>query len=93
MFKVGDKVAFKTNLIQDKRYGGIHFINGMQDVKKKYPIVTIKNTLGDNIVYLKECQFNFGYSVDMFIPADSDTLFDKLINNSITEEEYKRYAT
>lgn len=68
MFKPGDKVKLRDDLVVGREYGVLTFLRGMDEVSGR--ILTISYTEDDCYCYLKET--GYCYTVDMLEPAEEE---------------------
>ena len=84
-YKVGDKVRVRKDLVPDNVYGGVCYVDAMDELKDKEAIIT---KVG-NIAY----QINdsgFWWTEEMLEPVNERTLLEYALEKlGITEEELK----
>ena len=68
MFKPGDKVKLRDDLVVGREYGELTFLRGMDEISGR--TLTISYTEDDRYCYLKES--GYCYTVDMLEPAEEE---------------------
>ena len=98
-FKVGMKVTIRPDIKQERvsNFKGTRSMSVNSKMKAMAgQTVTIKYVDEKTGIHhrIEEDNGEWHWADTMFtIPKDKETLFDMLVCGSITEEEYKRYAT
>ena len=84
-YKVGDKVRVRKDLVLDNVYGGVCYVDAMDELKDKEAIIT---KVG-NIAYQIN-NFTCWWSDEMLEPVNERTLLEYALEKlGITEEELK----
>ena len=84
-YKVGDKVRVRKDLVLDNVYGGVCYVDAMDELKDKEAIIT---KVG-NIAYQIN-NFTCWWSEEMLEPVNERTLLEYALEKlGITEEELK----
>ena len=84
-YKVGDKVRVRKDLVPDNYYGGVYYVDAMDELKNKEVIIT---KVGDVAYQLNN--FTCWWSEEMLEPVNEGALLEYALEKlGITEEELK----
>lgn len=85
LFKPGDKVRMRDDLVVGKVYGGIQLFDKMAELKGK--VVTVSDVVLDKHYLIEESRLPFIYSRTMFVPAE-ETKPEKAHKESMSVFEF-----